>query len=63
MFSQPGGAGQPTVGGGETVSRLRGTHGFGAAKSAVGRVIPHTTVDCLSCVCYTRIAKKISIRG
>ena len=36
VFSQPGGAGRLTVG--ETVSRLRGTHGFG--------VQPSPTVEC-----------------
>lgn len=31
VFSQPGGAEQPTVGSEEAASRPRGTHGFGVA--------------------------------
>lgn len=57
MFSQPGGAGQPTVGSGEAVSRLRGTHGFGAGNLQCRRSCCSTfTFDCFRAFATVKIS-------
>ena len=60
VFSQPGGAEQPTVGSDEAANRPRGTHGFGVAGPAAPLhvrsrpVVFHVRLGLFRCVRHTR---------